>query len=155
MALEVTDEARRQIGTVVERLTSDPVSARHVREYLVGTDDRHVSYDFALGEGLPVPPLFFSAAIREIVYERDLESDGQYRTFGVTGITGSTLEGGTDYTMHAPVHIGDVLTMERTLLSIDEKSGRSGDLAIVTSHSTFTNQTGVLVADFTHTQIFR
>lgn len=155
MELHVSDEARARVGTVIERSTGDPVSLRHLREYLIGTDDHESFYDLASDGPVITPPLFFFAAMREVVYESELYEDGQHKTTGVAGITGRTLEGGTAYKLHHPLYVGDVLTMEKKLASIEEKNGRSGPMAVVVTDSTFTNQHGDLVAELSHTIIFR
>jgi acyl dehydratase len=157
MAIELTisPEVRTKVGTVIDRATGDPVSLRHLREYLIGTDDRDPNYDLSHPGPIITPPLYFFAAMREVVYESELHEDGQHRTVGVAGITGRTLEGGTDYRLHTPVYVGDVITAERTLASIEEKSGRSGPMALVVTDTRYTNQRDELVAELTHTLIFR
>jgi acyl dehydratase len=152
----VTEAARRLVGTVIEREQSLPVSAHHVRQYLVGTNDRHPAYfPSASGAGSITPPLFLLAALRQLVYRDELAEDGQHKALSVGGITGRTIEGGTDFTLHAPVRVGDVLRMERTLMSLDEKIGRSGAMVIMVTHSRFENQHRALVAELDHTIIFR
>jgi acyl dehydratase len=152
----ITDEARSLIGTVIEREQSLPISAHHLRQYLVGTNDRNPAYfQAASGEGSVTPPLFLLAALRRLVYRDELADDGQHRALSVGGITGRTIEGGTDFTLHAPVFVGDVLQMERTLVSLDEKVGRSGAMVFMVTHSEFQNQQGALVAELDHTIIFR
>jgi hydroxyacyl-ACP dehydratase HTD2-like protein with hotdog domain len=155
MELHISDAARAKVGKVLERATGDPVSLRHLREYLIGTDDRELFYGLSTTGPIMTPPLFFFAAMREVVYESDLHEDGQHKTTGVEGITGRTLEGGTAYKLHHPLFVGDVLTMEKTLSSIEEKHGRSGPMAVVITDSTYTNQRGELVAELSHTIIFR
>jgi hydroxyacyl-ACP dehydratase HTD2-like protein with hotdog domain len=153
----VTDTARQLVGTVIERSISDPISAHHLRQYLTGTNDRNPAYrlDTADGERALTPPLFFMAALRDIVYRSDLGADGQHLSLGIGGISGRTVEGGTDFELHLPVRIGDVITLERRLQSVDEKSGRNGPLVVVVTASNFTNQLGEVVAELRHTLIFR
>jgi 3-methylfumaryl-CoA hydratase len=153
----VTDEARSLVGTVIERSVSDPISAHHLRQYLTGTNDRNPAYAVeARGDlGTLTPPLFFLASLREIVYRSDLQPDGQHRSLGIGGITGRTVEGGTEFDLHAPVRVGDVIRMERRLESVDEKAGRSGPLVFVVLAASFTNQRDELVATLRHTIIFR
>jgi hydroxyacyl-ACP dehydratase HTD2-like protein with hotdog domain len=150
----VSPAAYAAIGSVLDRHTSDPVSRRHVREYLAGTDDPEQSY-LDPQEGQALPPLFFLAAIRDVVHERDLLEGGQHAGLAVDGITGRSVEAGTEAVLHAPLHVGDTLTAERRLVSIEEKQGRSGPLAIVTTCASYRNQHDELVAEFTQTIIFR
>jgi hydroxyacyl-ACP dehydratase HTD2-like protein with hotdog domain len=55
----------------------------------------------------------------------------------------------------APVYLGDVLTVEERLESIEEKRGRSGPLVITTTQAEYRNQGGDLVARYRQTIIFR
>jgi hypothetical protein len=79
---------------VIERERSLPVSAHHVRQFLVGTNDRNPAYlATESGEGSVTPPLFLLAALRQLVYRDELAEDGQHRALSVGGITGVTIEG--------------------------------------------------------------
>jgi 3-methylfumaryl-CoA hydratase len=152
----ITEAARRLVGTVIEREQSLPISAHHVRQYLVGTNDRNRAYlPHESGERSITPPLFVLAALRQLVYRDELAADGQHRALAVGGISGRTIEGGTDFTLHTPVFVGDVLKMTRTLVSLDQKVGRSGPMVIVVTNSRFENQQGTLVAELDHTIIFK
>jgi hydroxyacyl-ACP dehydratase HTD2-like protein with hotdog domain len=102
-----------------------------------------------------VPPLFFHAACRPIVAESELREDGQYAFLGVAGVEGVTMSGGMHFEILAPVYLGDVLTVEERLASIEEKHGRSGPLVITTTLAEYRNQSGALVARYRQTIIFR
>ncbi|HXA60224.1 MAG TPA: hypothetical protein VNW94_13785, partial [Streptosporangiaceae bacterium] len=75
----VTDSARALIGTVTRRYVSEPVSLRHVREYIAGTGGDPADWTERDDSGQPreVPPLFFHAACRPVVAEKQLLPDGQ------------------------------------------------------------------------------
>jgi hypothetical protein len=45
--------------------------------------------------------------------------------------------------------------MERTLVSLDEKVGRSGAMVVMVTRSRFENQHGTLGAELDHTILFR
>jgi hydroxyacyl-ACP dehydratase HTD2-like protein with hotdog domain len=135
---------------------SEPLSLRQLREYLAGTGDDLAEWaDHAAAAARPVPPLFFHAACRPIVAESELREDGQYAFLGVAGVEGVTMSGGMRYEILAPVYLGDVLTVEERLASIEEKRGRSGPLVITTTLAEYRNQSDVLVARFRQTIIFR
>ena len=150
----VSEAARQAIGTLTWRHVSEPLSLRQLREYLAGTGDDLAEWaDPAAGK--PVPPLFVHAACRPIVAEGDLREDGQYAFLGVAGVEGMTMSGGMRFEILAPVYLGDVLTVEERLTSIEEKRGRSGPLVMTTTLAEYRNQSGALVARYRQTIIFR
>jgi hydroxyacyl-ACP dehydratase HTD2-like protein with hotdog domain len=152
----VSQAARQAIGTVTWRHVSEPLSLRQLREYLAGTGDDLAEWaDQDVARVRPVPPLFFHAACRPIVAESDLRADGQYAFLGVAGVEGVTMSGGMRFEILAPVYLGDVLTVEERLASIEEKQGRSGPLVITTTLAEYRNQSGALVARYRQTIIFR
>jgi hydroxyacyl-ACP dehydratase HTD2-like protein with hotdog domain len=146
----VTDEARALVGTVTRQGVSDPVSVRQVREYIAGTGGDPATFSPVDGNGepVPVPPLFFHAACRQVVSEQDLLADGQYSFLGVTGVSGVSLAAGNTYEMLAPVFVGDVLTWAEELESIAEREGRKGPLVFTTTLTRYANQEGVEVATY-------
>ena len=153
----VSNLARSRIGTVTQTYTSEPVSLRHVREYLAGTgaDPRKFTGFDATGTPCPTPPLFFHSACRPIVAEGELLADGQYSFLGIEGVTGESLAGGNTFEILAPVFVGDVLHTTETLISIDERVGRSGPMAITTTLTSYTNQNDEEVARYRQVIIFR
>ncbi len=54
-----------------------------------------------------------------------------------------------------PVVAGDVITVEKRIVDMYEKQGRSGDLVFVVQEFTFTNDRGELVARERFTRIYR
>ena len=155
----MTDEARAAVG--VEKVTvSDPVSLRHIREYVAAIDDWDPIYvdEEAAKEspygGIIAPPLFHGAVTRPVLAETDLQEDGQYKGFGVPGIHGRTLAGESETELFNPIRVGDVITEREKVVDIQEKQGRSGKLILVMSESTWTNQRGEMVARGRHSLIF-
>jgi len=152
----VSAAARRLVGTVTYSHVSEPISLRHIREYVAATGGDPDTWPAGPGDGptTAAPPLFFHAACRPVVAERRLQEDGQYTFLGVTGVSGRSLAGGNTYEVIAPVYIGDVLTTSERLVAIDERQGRSGPLVITTTETTYTNQRGALVARYRHVIVF-
>jgi hydroxyacyl-ACP dehydratase HTD2-like protein with hotdog domain len=151
----VSEEARARVGTVTARYRSDPVSLRHIREYIAATGGRPERLDDVDEASICAPPLFFHAACRPVVAEEDLLDDGQYSFLGVEGVTGRTMAGGHKYEVLGRVHPGDVLSATEHLVGITEKQGRSGALVFVTTETTYHNQDDTLIARYRHTVIFR
>jgi hydroxyacyl-ACP dehydratase HTD2-like protein with hotdog domain len=152
----VSDAARTRVGTVTAEYTSEPISLRHVREYIAATGGDLLEWPTtAPARHRPVPPLFFHAACRPVAAEASLEPDGQYPFLGVTGVTGETMAGGNRFEILEPVYVGDVLRTTERLVAIDERAGRSGPLVITTTETEYRNQDGSLVARYRQTIIFR
>ena len=152
----VSEAARQAIGTLTWRHVSGAALAAAV----AGVPGRHRGRPRRVGgpgtAGKPVPPLFFHAACRPIVAEGDLREDGQYAFLGVAGVEGMTMSGGMRFEILAPVYLGDVLTVEERLTSIEEEAGRSGPrLVMTTTLAEYRNQSGALVARYRQTIIFR
>jgi N-terminal half of MaoC dehydratase len=153
----VTEEARALVGAVTRVSTSEPVSLRQVREYVAAIGGRPEDWGDPVDPHAPIvtPVLLFHAACRPVVAEADLLADGQYAFLGVPGVSGRTMAGGHGYELLAPVRVGDVLTARERLISIEEKSGRSGPLVVTTTETEYTNQDQVQVARYRQTVIFR
>jgi acyl dehydratase len=156
----VSEEAWDFVGRESVRV-SDPVSMRHLKEYLAGADDWNPLYcddDFARRThygGIVAPPLFFLVASRRVVPMSRLLEDGQYDDLMVPGVHGVSVLAGWDIELGKSIRIGDVITVREKILSIDEKQGRTGKLVIVKKESTHTNQRGEHVARDVQTIIYR
>ena len=158
---QIADEARSRIGQVTSRRSFEAVSLRHIKEYIAATGDwNELHHDEVAarrsrhGE-IVAPVLLFQTVCREIIPEWELMPDGQHASLGVEGVTGAAVFAGQEVELGLPVHVGDVITMQEKLLGIEEKEGRSGHLAIVTTEETYTNQSGGLIATTVTTRIFR
>ena len=151
----VSPEARELIGTVTYSHVSEPISLRHIHEYVAATGGDPSDWQLVEGEPLAAPPLFFHAACRPVVSQNRLDEDGQYTFLGVEGVTGHTLAGGNKYEVISPVYVGDVLTTSEKLVGIEERQGKSGPMAITTTETTYTNQRSEVVARYRHVIIFR
>ncbi len=156
----VSEEAWDQLGREGVRV-SDPVSLRHIKEYLAGADDWNPLYfDEAFArrtqyEGIVAPPLFFLVASRRVVPISRLLEDGQYDDLMLPGLHGVSVLAGWDIELGVPIRPGDVITVREKVASIEEKQGRKGKLIVVKKESQHTNQRGEFVARDIQTIIFR
>lgn len=63
--------------------------------------------------------------------------------------------GGSEWTFHRPVRVGDHLTEVAKILDMHERPGRTGQLLFITRETTQTNQKGELLQTIRHISIFR
>jgi N-terminal half of MaoC dehydratase len=145
-------EAHALIGVESTR-TSDPVSARHIREYLAGADDWNEAYLHA--DDPVAPPLFVLAASRRVQPMSRLLPDGQYDDLTVPGITGRSVLASWDVQIGGLLRVGDVVTVHSTVVSIEAKQGSTGPLVIARTRSRHVNQDGQEIAVETQTIIYR
>ena len=105
---------------------SELVEAGRVRDYLLAMNE-----PADLMPGAPVPPLF-------------LLTLGRMRR--PQPARGSSVKAGDEYEFLAPVFVGDVITISREILSIEQKQGKAGPMYLTTDEIRFVNQGGVQVA---------
>ena len=148
-----------RIGTVTREYTSDPVSLRHIREYLAGTGSSTAHLpegDDAEGIAHVVaPPLFFLSACRSVVGEDELLEDGQHSWVGVSGVNGRSVVASSRAKFVSEVRVGDVLHATQRLLSVTPRRGRSGAIVFVEVETEYRNQRGEMVAVHGMTFAFR
>ena len=63
--------------------------------------------------------------------------------------------GGSEWTFHRPVRLGDQITKNEKIVDMHERSGRTGQLVFIARESTQSNQRGELLLTIRHTSIFR
>jgi hypothetical protein len=155
----IAPDVEARVGTVTREYTSDPISLRHVREYLagIGASTAHLpSGDDVEGIAAVVaPPLFFLSACRPVVGEDELLEDGQHAWVGVPGIDGRSAVAGTRAEFLGEVRVGDVLHATQRLVSVTPREGRSGHLVFVEVETDYRNQRGEPVALHGMTFVFR
>ena len=156
----MTEEAKQHIGRERVRV-SEPVSARHIKMFAVGTDDLNPLYiDAGKASELPygeiiAPPWYYGIPTRPVVPEGDLIEDGQYNDTAVPGVYGRSMAGTREMEFDHPIRVGDVITERRKLVGIEEKQGRKGKLILQHFETTYTNQRGELIALERGTTMFR
>ncbi len=68
---------------------------------------------------------------------------------------GRVLDGGMEYEFFRPIRAGDTLTVSSVIKDIIERKGRTGKMAFLITETTYTNQSGDLVAKARGTSIHR
>ena len=139
-AHELPPETLAAIGTVSEHTFE--VTARDIRRFADAIDDP----DPAAREGRLASPLFCHALAFEDVPAATLRADGLPRELDVPLPTERAVGGGSRYEVGEAIRPGDVITVHKVIEDIYVKRGSSGDLVFVVLVTTFTNQTGALVA---------
>ena len=104
---------------------AEPVEAGRVQDYLLALDE-----PADVAPGRPVPALFLLTLGRT---RRPMPGSG------------GSVNAGDDFEFLAPVHVGDVITVQRRVLGVDERQGRNGRVFLVRAEATYTNQHGQLV----------
>ena len=102
------------------------IEAGRVRDYLLAMDE-----PLDRADDDPIPPLFLLTLART---RRPQPSRG------------TSVNAGDDYQFRLPVRVGDRITVTRQVTEVAEKQGKRGPMYLIRSESTFTNQSGELVA---------
>lgn len=103
----------------------EPIEAGRVRDFLLAMDE-----PAELLPGTAVPPLF-------------LLTLGRVRR-PVSG-RWSAMKAGDEYDFHAPVHVGDVISITCAIPPVTHKRGSLGDMFFVDIECSYVNQDGVEV----------
>jgi acyl dehydratase len=144
--------------------TRATVNAREFQRWAVAVGDENPLYfdePFArsLGfRGLVMPPMFLPIVMRTIQILRERRPDGTLIGEGYDlpiTVPYRRMAGGRTTTFHETVCDGDVLTGERQLSDLVEKSGGTGALLIASWTVAYANQFGRQVASDVESVIFR
>ena len=123
---EIIAEIRRTFETRYGTPRRELIEAGRVRDYLLAMNE---PADFRPDD--PVPPLFLLTLGR---MRRPQPSRG------------SSVKAGDEYEFLAPVFVGDLVTISRQILSVEQKQGKAGPMYLTTDEIRFVNQDGILVA---------
>jgi len=95
-----------------------------------------------------VPTVFLAWALEPPRPLEALREDGLWRDEGprVALHVKRILYGGEEWEFRAAVHVGDTITAETRLASLEEKTGGSGPFVLMTTETTYTNQAHEVVA---------
>ena len=151
-ATQVTPDVLAHIGRGSDKVTGYPVSAEEIRRFCYATDDmnpRHLDAGTAPA-GIVAPPMFLSIPFDWEVPMGELPADGTPQQND--GLPYPPLKakrklfGGYQVEYFQEIRPGDVLTRQRKILDIYERSGGSGSSVFVVIEATYTNQRGEKVA---------
>jgi acyl dehydratase len=159
----ITDEARSWAEKEFPRFDF-AVTGRDIAQFAhatEATDPIHFDRAAARAAGFDdvVAPALFPYVIRmqayNLVDRAHLEPDGSPSADVPPLPTRRAMAGETSIDLGDPIVAGDVITVEKHLLDLYEKEGRSGPLVFVQMEFTFHNQHGRLVAREQFTRIYR
>jgi N-terminal half of MaoC dehydratase len=122
----VADEIRREYQSRYGEPRHEVVELGRVRDYLLSMDE-----PAELGADGLVPALFVLTL---------------GRTRRPQPPKGSAVNVGDDYEFFAPLHVGDRITISRSVLSVDEKEGKQGRMFLLRAEVSYNNQHGAKVA---------
>ena len=157
----LTDEALAQIGTVSHERTG-LVTADGIAKFCSGIleeSPEHFDAAAARALGFPdivAPPTFAYATTRPAPPRSAYLPDGQYGFVAPPGLQHlQTMLGGQAWELHRPAIVGEVLEEHRTVLSMDEREGKTGPMVIVRSEQAFRTPGGEPVETLVSTLILR
>jgi acyl dehydratase len=158
----IPDEARQQIGELMQDPVTVEITAREAQRYAMAVDDLDPVYfdeDAARRAGhrtIVAPPTFLSHVVAATKPLAQLREDGLYKSgrrlrLGVERI----MAGGDAWEFVRPAYVGDVVTAETRLFSLDEHVGRSGPFVTTVVETVFTDAGGDVIARLRQTGIAR
>jgi hydroxyacyl-ACP dehydratase HTD2-like protein with hotdog domain len=107
-------------------------------------------------DGIVAPPTFPHLATRPTPPRSGYLSDGQYDNVAPDGMSHlQTMLGGQDWTIHRLCRAGEKIEERRKVLSIDEREGKSGPLAIMRTEQLFSTLDGEPIETLVSTLIMR
>jgi acyl dehydratase len=126
----------------------DPLWAQR---YAIAVDDLNPIYfdaEYARGlghRGIVAPPNYLATLRgpqRSGPTDGDLLEDGLSPSARPPISSLQAMGGGQSLEFHAPVYCGEVVKVERTILDVQEKAGRSGPLITITEKLRYTSASG-------------
>lgn len=156
-------ESASRVGTVAATATGE-VNRRDWQRWAAAVGDHNPLWfdsGYAQTNGyrdIICPPLYLQYAVLGVTALKDLRPDGS--SGAVSGSLAfpkapRRMAGGESTTFHLPAYHRDEITMVRTIESIIEKHGRSGNFVLVTWRTIYRNQHQELVAQATTSMIAR
>ncbi len=156
-------ESAARVGTVAATASGE-VNRRDWQRWAVAVGDRNPLWfdsDYARAQGyrdIICPPLYLQYAILGVTPLEELRPDGS--SGAVSGSLAfprapKRMAGGESTTFRGPAYHRDEIDMVRTIESIVEKQGRSGNFVLVTWRTVYRNQHAELLAEATTSMIAR
>ncbi|MGA8327810.1 MAG: MaoC family dehydratase N-terminal domain-containing protein [Mycobacterium sp.] len=159
----IDDESASQVGTVAATATGE-VNWRDWQRWAAAVGDHNPLWfdpDYARAQGyrdIICPPLYLQYAVLGVAALDGLRPDGSSGA-----LSGSLafpraprrMAGGESTSFFGPAYHRDDIEMVRTIESIVEKHGRSGQFILVTWKTVYRNQHDELIAEATTSMIAR
>jgi acyl dehydratase len=150
----IPPETRARIGQPLGGPVSTTIHAADAERFAYAAGDANPIYfddDAARAAGYRarvVAPGFLVWALEPPRPLAALREDGLPRDAGppLRLLVSRVLYAGEDWEYGAPVHVGDTLRAETRLAALEEKTGGSGPFVLATTETTYTNQSGEVVA---------
>ncbi len=143
----VGQEISRSVGTVVKK---------EFQRWAAAVGDRNPLYfddEYARSQGYReavMPPMYLSYVTAGVMELDQLRPDGIPLHSGTGTIPlpkcPRRMAGGDNVHFLEPVYADDVITSVRTLVDLEQKSGRSGEFVLMRFATTFTRADGTVVA---------
>lgn len=154
----ISEEARAWIGRQVT-FTCDSIAVSEARRFVAATGDDHPLFPHPQDTGEPpaaeavLPPMLYYGATRPFAFEGDFAPDGTVEEHRPIIGTGQTMGGTLDIEWERDLRPGDRLTGTRTLLSLDEKAGRSRTFVLALWLTEYSDDAGATVVKERYEQI--
>ena len=151
MAQLITDEIKSWIGRSEEPVEFE-VTKRDIVKYSIATEQKLSKYT----RGDEAPPMFLFGADRPLSTMDKLGPDGLRKDTLIPELPlKRVMAGGIKKKYHGKIKPGDILTIERTISDIFEKTGKTGPLIFVVYQINVKNQDGELLLQEEQTRINR
>jgi acyl dehydratase len=156
-------ESAARVGTVAATATGE-VNRRDWQRWAAAVGDANPLWfdvEYARAQGyrdVICPPLYLQYAVLGVAPLHEVRPDGS--SGAVSGGLAfprapKRMAGGESTAFHGPAYHRDEIDMVRTIESIVEKRGRSGNFVLVSWHTVYRNQHRELVAEATTSMIAR
>jgi acyl dehydratase len=150
----IPEETRALVGQRLGAPVSATIHAHDAERFAFAAGDTNpIYFDAAAARAAGhrtrvVPPGFLVWALEAPRPLEALREDGLWRDAGppIRLHVSRVLYAGEEWEYHGAVHVGDTITAETRLASLEEKTGGSGPFVLATTETTYTNQANEIVA---------
>jgi acyl dehydratase len=150
----IPPESLALIGEPLGVPVSATITAKDSQRYAKAVDDLNPLYfDEAAAKAagyrtIIIPPTYLTYATASDGTLADVREDGLYRSGSrsVSLRVKRVMFGGEEWDFLEPACVGDTITAQARLKSLEQKEGASGPFVLMTTETTYTNQDGVTAA---------
>ena len=150
----IPPESFALVGEPLGDAVSATITAKDAQRYARAADDLNpVYFDEAAAKAagyrtMIAPPTYLLYATARDGTVADLRSDGLYRGGGrnVPLLVKRVMFGGQEFDFLEPACVGDTVTAQNRLKSLEQKEGSSGPFVLMVTETTYTNQDGTVIA---------